>query len=227
MEVFYAVEPDLSAASKEAISDAVADWNMWSAFTKVQLIEGSSSGLYFWKKNGANNDAGTAANPDSCMHYSGGFGDIYITKNMDENNTRDELAPMVRHEIGHFLGLDEAGYYPSPPSIMNNIFLNPGESCSDAMRNMEQRGYGTRWVEPDDAYQAADCLSQAWASRTFDYSYEDIEEKEIPDHMGGGYCYQYWYVVEEFVCASMGDYNSCSVTGSWAQPGWTNCPPGI
>ncbi len=69
-----------------------------------------------------------------------------------EVNSPATATGSIAQELGHYLGLADAGLNPSPPTIMNNPPST--ESCADSQ-------VPTTTVQPNDAQTAATCTSEA------------------------------------------------------------------
>lgn len=65
----------------------------------------------------------------------------------------------MAHEVGHFLGLGDAGTNPPQPTVMNNPVVTSTTTCQNAT-------VPTNTVQPNDATQAGSCIQQARATPT-------------------------------------------------------------
>lgn len=81
------------------------------------------------------------------VHYNSGF------EQRAQNSTNDG-ATVIAHEIGHFLGLEEAGTSPSQATIMNNPVVGPNTTCPSAT-------VPTNTVQTGDASNAFQCVNAA------------------------------------------------------------------
>ena len=107
-------------AVKAAFEMAIAQWNAMSATTKV-VIEPAPPGatnafLQFRSTDNVNKTGG-------CAGYHSGSDRVYYAPEFAQRCSQRGAASgatVIAHELGHFLGLDEAGTNPNPPTIMNN-----------------------------------------------------------------------------------------------------------
>lgn len=113
------------------------------------------------------------ANSGGCAAINTGTGVLSYSFTYEgfANQNGDAGAGGIAHEIGHFLGLDDAGTSPSSPTIMNNI-----STCAD-MQSM-----ATKTVQANDASKANTCSSSAMTFRTMQY----VGSSDPSG--GGGYC---------------------------------------
>lgn len=99
----------------------------------------------------------------------------------------------MRHELGHFLGLNEGAASPPPPSIMNKPVVNPGDRCKDLF-------LPTLFVQDNDATKVGECVAQARRQHTVAPSYAYNEYNFTYG------CYSYYEVTDYYLCFG----NSCS-----------------
>jgi len=141
-------DPNISGNAKLAISMAISQWNSVSSSTKVKFEEaasGSAGDLVFSPSNDTSLTAGCIAHNsfDHHINYSQAW-----SERADNPNAG---AAFVAHEMGHFLGLDEAGENPSSPTIMNNPHVGPDTTCQNATMP-------TNSVQAGDATAAGACI---------------------------------------------------------------------
>jgi hypothetical protein len=84
---------------------------------------------------------------DDRVHYNSGF-------EQRAQNSSDDGATVIAHELGHFLGLDEGGTAPSQATIMNNPVVDPTTTCPSAT-------VPTKTVQSSDATKAHQCTNNA------------------------------------------------------------------
>jgi hypothetical protein len=111
-------DPNMSQASKDSIVNALTQWNNVSGSTTVAFSEaspGTFSDLEFKPSTNTNETGG-------CAGYGHAAGRVYYSPEWEQRaqNSATAGATVIAHEIGHYLGLAEAGVNPSPPTIMNN-----------------------------------------------------------------------------------------------------------
>lgn len=105
----------------------------------------------------------------------------------------DYAAGIAAHELGHFLGLDEAGDSPSPPSIMNNPFVPLAQPCHEWV-------VPTTTVQANDAQRVPSCISQARQQSAQETSYPYTE----PNYSFSPACYYYYEVTDYYLCGGWG-----------------------
>ena len=151
-------DPNISQQSKDAILNAIAQWNSQSNTTGVFIEpagQGQSGDLEF--KN--------STNPDEtglCAGYKPATQRIYYNPQWEQRaaNSQSGGATVMAHELGHFLGLSEGGVNPSQPSIMNNPTFVPGvTTCQNATVT-------TPTVQASDAVQSGNCIASVRPSPT-------------------------------------------------------------
>lgn len=105
-------DPNISQASKSAILNSIDQWNGQSDTTKVMfdLASGSTADLEFK----ASADVGDTG---GCAGYKAASGRVYYSPEWEERaaNSESAGATVIAHELGHYLGLGEAGTNPRPP----------------------------------------------------------------------------------------------------------------
>ncbi|MGZ8848505.1 MAG: hypothetical protein ACXW3C_18755, partial [Pyrinomonadaceae bacterium] len=102
---------------------AFADWNRFSSTTKV-VFEPAQSGVP------ADLEIKPSDDPEmtgGCAGYDEDTISINYSQAFVERaaNSSAAGATVLAHELGHFLGLGEAGENPGTPSIMNNPVIGP------------------------------------------------------------------------------------------------------
>jgi hypothetical protein len=141
------VDSNIDTESRAAIENAIAQWNAQSASTGVVFdVAGPTefADLEF-KPSTDTLDTG------GCAGFRAATGRIYYSPDWETraNNSVAAGATVIAHELGHFLGLDDAGVNPPTPTIMNNP-SNP--DCQTAT-------VPTTTVQHTDATQAGGCIS--------------------------------------------------------------------
>jgi hypothetical protein len=108
-------DPNMDTESKNAIVNAIGQWNSKSSATGVFLEEASSSDIEF-KLSSDNADHG------GCAAFRLSSGRVFYSAAWETraNNSEADGATVMAHEIGHYLALDDAGVNPVIPTIMNN-----------------------------------------------------------------------------------------------------------
>ena len=133
--------------SQTAISIAIGQWNSFSSSTKVKFElapSGSAGDLQFSPSDNTGLTSGCIAH-DSSTHT--------INYSQAWSERADNLsagAAFAAHEIGHFLGLDEAGENPTTATIMNNPHVG-NTTCQTATMT-------TNSVQANDATAAGGCI---------------------------------------------------------------------
>ncbi|MGZ8845613.1 MAG: hypothetical protein ACXW3C_04035, partial [Pyrinomonadaceae bacterium] len=115
---FAAGTPD---AVKQAAADAFGQWNALTGTTKVVFEEaqpGATGFIEFQQSDDPSNNGGCAAFRKSSdrVFFSSGFASGAGQNLLNQMSA----AVIIAHELGHFLGLGEAGLDPATPTIMNN-----------------------------------------------------------------------------------------------------------
>jgi hypothetical protein len=145
-------EASVPDTSKSAIQNAIGQWNSKSGSTGVFFDPspaGSSGDLEFKRSDNPDDTGGCAAyRPSSARVF---YGTDWETR--AGNQTAG--ATVVAHELGHYLGLDEAGVNPSNSTIMNNPAVVPGvNTCINGT-------VPTTTVQPSDATKSGSCIAAA------------------------------------------------------------------
>lgn len=134
--------------SQTAISMAIGQWNSFSSSTKVKFElapSGSAGDLQFSPSDDTRLTFGCIAH-DSSTHT--------VNYSQAWSERADNLsagAAFVAHEIGHFLGLGEAGENPATATIMNNPQRDENTTCQNATMP-------TNSVQAGDATAAGSCI---------------------------------------------------------------------
>lgn len=177
-------------AVRAAFESAINDWNSKSGTTGVVFEPappGNAGDLQFMPE---------ANSSDPCASYSPVTDRVYYNASGFQEAAQARpvfAAEVIKHELGHFLGLYEGGVDPSPPSVMNNPVVNPGDRCVDLF-------VPTLYVQQNDATKVAECVSQARQQHTVAPSYQ------YQEYNYGASCYYYYEVTDYYLC--YGD--SCS-----------------
>ena len=145
-------ESNLSTTSKAAFDNAIGQWNSKSGSTGVffdPAPAGSSGDVEFKRSTDPADTGGCAAyRPATTRVY---YGAEWETR---AANVTDG-ATVIAHELGHFLGLDEAGVNPANPTIMNNPVVPPGGNpCLNGTVT-------TKTVQASDATKSGSCITAA------------------------------------------------------------------
>lgn len=134
--------------SQTAISIAIGQWNSLSSSTKVKFElapSGSAGDLQFSPSNDQSLTAGCIAHNSLTQTIN------YNQAWSERANNLSAGAAFAAHEIGHFLGLGEAGENPSSPTIMNNPHGGAETTCQNAT-------VPTNEVQAGDATAAGGCI---------------------------------------------------------------------
>ena len=142
-------DPNISLNDKTAFALAIGQWNGVTSTTKVKLDEassGSAGDLVFSPSTDTSLTSGCIAHNSLNHHIN------YSTAWSERaDGSLGAGASFAAHEIGHFLGLDEAGENPSTPTIMNNPHVGPDTTCQNAT-------IPTTTVQANDATAVAGCV---------------------------------------------------------------------
>ena len=142
-------DSNIPASSQIAIGLALGQWNGFSSSTKVKFDlapSGTAGDLVFSPSDDTTLTAGCIAH-DSLTHVIN-YSQAWSARAANSFNAG---AAFAAHEIGHFLGLDEAGENPSSPTIMNNPHVGPDGTCENATM-------ATNTVQANDATAAGGCI---------------------------------------------------------------------
>ncbi len=191
IHITYGFANASSNAVKDAAAAAFAQWNGMSSTTKVvfePVPAGGSPDIQFKPSD-------DPAKTNGCAGYSPGTDRIYFSPGLDQaaQASTSAGATMIAHEVGHFLGLDEAGTNPSSPTIMNNGSGAPGTTCLQAAQNVP-----TKTVQSGDAAKVPSCVAQAQSQHTI-----GLVEPNAPYnnyYYIGGTCYDVYLVTDYYNC---------------------------
>ena len=136
--------------SKAVIENAIAQWNAESGSTGV-VFELAGPGEFADLEFKLSTDI---ADTGGCAGFRAETGRIYYSSDWEvrANNSVAAGATVIAHEIGHYLGLADAGFNPPSPTIMNNP--PPNSDCQTAT-------VPTTTVQHSDATQSGACISTA------------------------------------------------------------------
>jgi hypothetical protein len=188
-------EPNVPNTSKAAIENAIGQWNTKSSSTGVifdPAPAGSFADLEFKRSDNPDDTGGCAAyRPASARVF---YGADWETR---AANTAAG-ATVIAHELGHYLGLNEAGTNPPNPTIMNNPVVIPGQNtCLNGT-------VPTTTVQASDATKSGSCLAAARPTPTPSQS---PSPAPTPDNTGGnGFC-----------------TNTCPQKMGWVQHSYPDC----
>jgi hypothetical protein len=134
-----------------SVNKAVQQWNGFTSSTQVVFEPAppnTSANIEFFPDESPDVGLCAAYDPgDDRIHYNSG-------QQQRAQNSSDDGATVFAHELGHFLGLDEAGTNPSQSTIMNNPVVGPTTTCPMAV-------VPTKTVQAGDANQAHQCVDNA------------------------------------------------------------------
>lgn len=151
IHVPYGFDPTVDANTQNLFKQATQQWNGDMGTTGV-VFEPAAAGQtpVIHMSLNPNNSLG-------CIAINAQTGDMGFNgdwQQLEANNPTNAVAS-ISHELGHFLGLADAGTNPAQPTIMNNPFNN---SCANALVN-------TTNVQNSDAQTAQQCTNQAQATQ--------------------------------------------------------------
>ncbi len=188
-----AITPD--AAMRSAMDQGADRWNTRTGTTNV-----------VFEPAGPNDYADIIVIPSSDPNKSGGcggmdtlFGYLYYDPALvtAAQSSVANAATVIAHELGHYLGLPDAGVNPNPPTIMNNP--GPGSTCTNFT-------VPSTTPNADDATRARDCTQAARTAQTV----------INPPGGGGGDIGYYYYDYPSYDCYDrylVTDYYSCNSGG--------------
>ena len=171
---------------RDAFLAAINDWNSKSGTTRV-VFEPAPPGTA--------GDIQFTPNPnlsDPCAAYSPTTERIYYNPSgfTEAAEARPYYAAgVIAHELGHFLGLYEAGVDPATPTIMNNPVVHPGDRCKDLF-------VPTIYVQGNDASRVNSCVAQARQQHTVTPTYDYYEY----NYAYSPSCYNYYQVTDYYLC---------------------------
>lgn len=159
-----------NATITRAMQTAIREWNTYSSSTHVVFDPapaGQQGDLSFFHTTSSTLTGGCAHfSPDSSRIYHGSELEARLAS-MGE----DEVAVVLKHEVGHFLGL---AHTTSPATIMNQP--PAGSTCSNGT-------ISTKFVFQSDAIQAGNCIATVNPTPT-----PTPTPTPVPDDTGGGFC---------------------------------------
>jgi hypothetical protein len=186
-------EASVPNTTKSAIENAIGQWNSKSGSTGVVFDPapaGTSGDLEFKRSDNSDDTGGCAAyRPASARVF---YGADWETRAANAAAG----ATVIAHELGHYLGLGEAGENPSNPTIMNNPVVIPGQNtCINGT-------VPTTTVQASDATKSGSCLAAARPTPT-----PSPAPSPTPDNGGGnGFC-----------------TNTCPAKMGWYQGSYPDC----
>jgi len=144
-------DPNISQTSKNAILNALNQWNgqgSTSGFVFEAAAAGVTGDVEFMPSTNQTETGGCAAYKPSSQR-------ILYSHDWEQRATIEaDGATVIAHEIGHYLGLDDAGTNPSTPTIMNNPVVTQTSTCENATVT-------TTTVQQNDASRANTCITNA------------------------------------------------------------------
>lgn len=181
-----------NSAMQSAMEQGTQRWNAQSGTSKV-----------VFEAAGPNDYADLIVLPSSDPTKTGGcagvdtlFGYLYYDPALvtaAENGVAD-AATVIAHELGHFLALDDAGFNPNPPTIMNNP--GQGMSCTD---------FAVPSTSPnsEDAAAAEVCVRVSRGIQAITSgSGSDRNRKFIHQEQVGPQCFDRYEVTDYYYCTS-------------------------
>lgn len=160
-----------NAIITRAMQSAIAEWNTYSSSTHVVFdpaTPGQQADLNFYHTL-------SSTLTGSCAHFSAETNRIYHGAELEARLSalgEAEVAVVLKHEIGHFLGL---AHTTSPETIMNQP--PPDSTCSNGT-------ISTKFVFQSDAIQAGNCIATVNPIPT-----PTPAPTPTPDNTGGnGFC---------------------------------------
>ena len=153
IHITYGVsDPNISTNELKAIEDGFAQWNSQRASTGV-VFDLAPPGTHVDLEFVPNSDTNVTG---LCAAYDPASARVHYNPAWEDraNNNPAAGATVMAHEIGHYLGLSDAGINPSSPTIMNNPLVGSSTTCESAY-------VPTTTVQGSDATTAGSCIQQA------------------------------------------------------------------
>jgi len=123
IHVKYAFSGNVSQAAQGVVANAAQQWNAQTGTNGVvfeQASPGQTPDIVI-RSDPPNSGGCTGMNvATGNLSYNNGSWEQLVA------NDPTKAAGTIGHEFGHFLGMDDAGLHPNPPTIMNNPF---GGTC--------------------------------------------------------------------------------------------------
>jgi hypothetical protein len=136
-------------ATTTAVVAAINEWNAFSSTTKVTFDfapAGTSPDIQV-------KPSSDTADTGGCAAFKPSLGRLYYSPTFVTAAAKPNIGQLiVAHELGHALGLADAGVAPSPPSIMNNPVSAP-DACVNPIVSTTQ-------VQQTDASATVGCRQQ-------------------------------------------------------------------
>lgn len=144
-------DPNISATAKKAIENAFRQWNNKSDTTKVffdPAPPGVLGDIEFKSSRDVRETGG-------CAGYKPDTSRVYYSPDWEKRaaNSESAGATVIAHELGHYLGLKDAGTNPPAPTIMNNPILVEG--INTCLNGIVQ----TTTVQDSDATKSNGCIT--------------------------------------------------------------------
>jgi hypothetical protein len=174
----------------DAMTAGAGRWNQQSGTTKV-----------VFEAAGPNDYADLLVIPTSDQSKSLGcaavdplLGYLYYDPALVQaaGSSTSDAATVLAHELGHFLGLDDAGVNPSPATIMNNP--GPGMTCTN---------FSVPTTSPTaaDATKASQCTASSRLARRLTTS-GGRRTYHFQEYNYGYSCYDQYMVTDYYYCTS-------------------------
>ena len=192
-----------------AVTKAVNQWNGVTSTTHVVFEPapaGTSATIQF-KQSSDPEETGLCAAyrpSDDRINYN-------AAQEQRSANNSDDGATVFAHELGHVLGLDEAGTNPTNATIMNNPFVGPTTTCESAT-------VPTKTVQAGDANQGYNCVNSAQTANGHPLPTPTPSPTPPPE----GYCENSSQCSGGLVCLSNECQSHCDANGE----GWCSAHEG-
>ena len=144
-------DPNISESTKKAIENAITQWNNKSGTTRV-IFDPAAPGAFGDVQFKPSTDP---AETGGCAGYKSETGRIYYAPDWQTRaaNSEGSGAMVIAHELGHYLGLDDAGQNPATPTIMNNpVVVSQSNACLNGIVQ-------TNTVQDSDATKSNSCIT--------------------------------------------------------------------